>query len=126
MTRHDSTNANTFLASKNLSDAPTHATGVEASEDPSPTTTSDSTTRRPLPSSEAVKRDGSEEYNVTEATIEELQLKSVRSSTKRKVESVDEDTREIVEAFNGKRIKRGSLREVTEMPMDILFEVSQH
>jgi len=50
---------------------------------------------------------------------------------KRKAEEDSDGTKEHVEAFNSKRpklkkLEKGSLQQVAEMPLDVLFEVSHH
>jgi len=58
------------------------------------------------------------------AYIDQPKARSTPRNLKRKVsESLEQSTKEQVEAFNAKKIKRGALKEVTEMPIDVLFEV---
>jgi len=48
-----------------------------------------------------------------------------RTKKKRKRQPDHQSVKDQVEAFNMKPMKKGSLRKVTEMPLDILFEVIQ-
>ena len=102
--------------------------GVKTSVDPTVVTTT--TTRYSARSRKTVKKDVIEDYDEdeegaleAEVEVDEPQVKPPRTSKKRMAESVDQSTKEHVEAFNAQRVKKGSLREVAEIPIDILFEV---
>ena len=67
------------------------------------------------------------ENNDAQSDASEVEFVELPAPTrrKRKADEVDQGTREQVEAFNSKRpkLKKGSLQQVAQMPLDVVFEV---
>jgi len=72
------------------------------------------------------KDDGYEEHEAqSDASVEEIEPPVPNRRAKRKAGEVDQSMREQVEAFNSKKpkYKKGYLQQVTDMPIDVVFEV---